>query len=150
MLDHEGQSAAPHHERNLHGVRNGQRDADDGMLLSRPQLAHRHNRRHEPQSSPGQQGLTARRKGTEDFGTAALTPIKHMTTSCQGDETHKLCQCDGFNVNYGISSMCYRVLLVSPEQNSGRQHTWKIAQDIHQTDVEPHSTTIEDGGHEAP
>ena len=46
--------------------------------------------------------------------------------------------------------MYWQVLLAGPQQNSGTKHTWKIAQNIHQTDVEFHSTASEDGGHEAP
>ena len=89
------------------------------MLSSKPHLAHRHNHHHESQSSLGQQGPTAGRNGTKDFGAGALTRVQHMTTSCQGDQTHKLCQCDGYNVNYASSS----ILLASPQENSGKEHT---------------------------
>ena len=68
----------PHHITSItsHGVRDRRGDAGGGLLSSKRPLAYHHNRYHEPQISLGQQGLTARRKGSEDIGTGALNPVK--------------------------------------------------------------------------
>ena len=94
-----------------HSVCDCDGDADGGMVLLKPRLAHRHNRRHESESCFGQQGLAAGRKTTKDFSTGTLTPRQRLTTPCQSHSTHKLCQSNGFSVKHAIGSMCQRILL---------------------------------------